>query len=506
MMTYSINTGTSTQATTYDIIGATSVDLTSVLESLKDNTNKEISPYDIRNTILTSWSSSAFKQTLASQSNIDYIGVDNGNTDYSNKDVKSKIYIGKRSYNGTYSYSSAGDIMTSDILNRAEDVFLFNTKRDTVSNNRTRISILSGTNSSLFSQSPYLQSQIVTVGTYSSLSLDIVNDTTGGGTSSVISFRSDYGTVSINDIVFPTIQDSISDASNDKVLSWSNGNMIWDVMSFSATNYIGTTASSTTIYGSPVNINGYPLEFTDSNPCTITIGDIQLGETFNSESIVDMLTRILYPYLPPSCSISIRDPYSSGYVEVGTSPIINIDYSITKRSLPTLTTVLSYMIPSSYPPITTPGQTIISGSASGVVITPVTSATTSFSVSVTDGTQSSSATASIKGIYPYFYGFSSVSTMNTAGLLPLSKLVEPLGNKSIDLVGSGNFYFIYDSDYPALSNVFDELGNTVSSSFTSSIVTLSSPTGLWASKQFRVYQWNGVSQIGPPSVNYQFKY
>lgn len=505
-MTYSINTGTSTQATTYDIIGATSVDLTSVLEALHDNTNKEISPSVIRNSILTAWSSSAFKQTLASQSNIDYIGIDNGDTDYTNKDVKSKIYIGKRSYNGTYSYSASGDIMTSDILNRTEDVFLFNTKKDTVSNNRTRISILSGTKSSLFTQSPYIQSQIITVGTNSTLSLDIVNDTTSGGTASVISFRSDTGTVSINDIVFPTIQDSISNASDDKVLSWNNGNMIWDVMSFSAVNYIGVTGGTTNIFGSPININGYPLEFTDSNPCPISIGDIQYGETFNSESIIDMLTRIIYPYLPPSCSISIRPPYSSGYVEVGTSPIVGIDYSITKRSLPTLTTVLSYMIPSAYPPITTPGQVTINGSASGVVITPVTSATTSFSITVSDGTQSASASTNIKGIYPYFYGFSSISTMNTAGLLPLTKVVEPLGDKSVDIVGSGNFYFMYDSNYPVLSNIFDELGNTVSSSFTSSIVTLSSPTGLWASKQFRVYQWNGVSQIGPPSVNYQFKY
>ena len=113
-------------------------------------------------------------------------------------------------------------------------------------------------------------------------------------------------------------------------------------MSFSATNYIGVTGGSTNIFGSPINVNGYPLEFTDSRPCPISIGDIQIGETFNSESIVDMLRRIIYPYLAPSCSLSIREPYSSGYVEVGTSPLVSLDYSITKRTLPTLTTILSY--------------------------------------------------------------------------------------------------------------------------------------------------------------------
>jgi hypothetical protein len=96
--------------------------------------------------------------------------------------------------------------------------------------------------------------------------------------------------------------------------------------------------------------------------------------------------------------------------------------------------------------------------------------------------------------------------MTTAGLASLNKVVESKSNKNIDVIGSGNLYFIYDADYPVLSGIINEFGNTISSSFSSSVLTLSSPTGLWASKQFRVYQYNGVSQIGPPSVNYQFKY
>ena len=112
------------------------------------------------------------------------------------------------------------------------------------------------------------------------------------------------------------------------------------------------------------------------------------------------------------------------------------------------------------------------------------------------------------GIYPYFYRFSSLTTMTTAGLSSLTKLVEPKGTKNVDVIGNGNFYFIYDSDYPALSVIYNEFGNTISSASFSSptIMTLSSPTGLWASKQFRVYKYSGVPQIGPPSVNYQFKY
>lgn len=522
MATYSINIGTSIETMTYNILGATAVDLSPVLNVLKDNNNKEINSKDIRDAILTSFSSSAFKQTLASESTISYIGVDNVNPDYLSKDVKKKVLFGKRSFTVTGSYPSdsglryysyTNDIMTSSLLNSDIDIFLYNTKKDTVSNNRTKISILSGTNSSLYRNSPYLQSQVVTVGTYSSLSLDIVNPTLTGATYTVINFNSNYGTVSFNNIAFPSPQSSyglvsgLTAAGNDRVLKLNDGILSWDDISLPDTSYIGVTGSPIDIYGSPVNVNGYPLEFTDSRQCTVNIGDIQLGETFNSVSIVEMLRRMVYDYLPPTCSLSVLPPYSSGYVEVGSNPLIKLGYTINKRSLPTQASVFSYMIPSSYAPIINDGQVSVSGTVSGVIITPIISATTSFTLTVNDGTQSNSASATVTGIYPYFYGFSSLTTMTTAGLVSLTKLVEPKSNKNVDIVGNGNFYFIYDSNYPALSDIYNEFGDTISASFSSpTILTLSSPTGLWASKQFRVYQYNGVPQIGPPSVNYQFEY
>ena len=67
-----------------------------VLDILKDNSNKEINPKDIRDAVLTSFSNSAFKQTLASQSTISYIGVDTVNPNYLNKDVKKKVEEAKK--------------------------------------------------------------------------------------------------------------------------------------------------------------------------------------------------------------------------------------------------------------------------------------------------------------------------------------------------------------------------------------------------------------------------
>lgn len=496
-MTYSINIGTNIQSTTYNIMGATSIDLSDVLLPLHDNTNKEISPEDIRNSILTSWSNTSFKETIGSAL-ISYIGIDSGNP--IDRDIKDKIFLGKRSYSGTYSYLLSDDIMNSDILNRSEDIFLFNTKKDTVSNSKTRISILSGTNSNLYLNAPYIQSQVINNGTNDTNSLDIVNEIGD------INIKSVYGTTSINTIEFPKIEDSVLYDLNDKVLIMKDDVMIWNSLSFSSIEYIGTTGSKLDINGETVNVNGYSIEFTDDRPCPFEIGDIKFGDKFDSVSISDMLRRMIYDYSPPECEISLRYPYTSGYVEVGTSPIIKLDYKIYKRTLPTETTILHNMIPSIYQPITNSNEIIISGSATGVVITPITPSTTLFSINVSDGTQSSLATSSITGLYPYFYGFNSFDIISTSGLLSLNKLIEPVGNKSIDIYGTGNLYFIYDSNYPVLSNIYDETGSTVSNNFTYSLVTLSSPTGLWASKQFRVYQWNNHTISGPPSVIYDFKY
>lgn len=511
MMTFSINLGGVTEADSFDVIGATAVNLSDVLYTLKDNENKEITPKDIRSVVLTSQSSSAFKQTIGSSSTTSYVGFDTLNP--LDRDVKgTKVYFGKRNYSGTYSYNPSGDIMSNTLLNGDPDFYFFNAKRDTELNFRTRISILTGTSSTLYQNSSYLQSEVVTGFTSSSLSLDLVNPNLNFTTQSSINFTSDYATVSMNNIVYPRKQQSLgldvglTAAGDGRVLKWDNGKLIWSDFAYQDTGVIGATGTPLDIYGSTIYVNDEPFEFTDTRPATISFGDISIGESFNKVSISDMLRRILYGYHPPLCGLQILPPYSSGYVEVGTSPVVKLQFTIDKKTNPTTQASLYNMIPGNYPPVTTNYYSTIVGSASGVVITPILPMSTTFSMSVGDGSSTISATTSITGIYPYFYGFSVLSTMTTAGLSDLTKKVEPLEDKTFDITGNGNFYFIYDSTYPNLSGVYDETNTNIIASFSSSLLTLSSPTGLWASKQFKVYQWNNVTQIGPPSENYEFKY
>jgi hypothetical protein len=522
MGTFSLNIGTSIESTNYPLHASFSF----LLNELLDNESKLISPHVLRDVTLSLLSSVAFKETVPFGSTMSYIGIDtlagadNTINDFVDNgyveeyittatnidaDVKLPIVLGKRSYSGTYSYNSSHDLMTSDILTSDVDIFLYNTRIDTVSNTSTKVMILSGTNIGNFDSSPYIQSEVVSgvyLGVTNSLSLDFINPYTNGD----VNVGSSFSTISLNTITFPGVTESYASASNNKTLMYEDGKLAWSDIVFPPVSYIGATGTITNIYGSPVNINGYPIELTDSRKVPITFGDVVSGSTFNIDATSDIIRRMLYPYLPPLCSISILSPYSSGYVEVGTYPTPTIQYTITKRSLPTLVTSLTNMIPGVYPAITTLGQTTVTSTSLGVVISPITATATNFKITVGDGTQGNSASVSLTGIYPYFYGFSPLSAMTSIGLASLSKLVEYKGDKIVDITGTNSFYFVYDYDYGTLSNIYDSYGNTVSGSFSYTSGYFSSPTGLWASKQFYVYKSDTLGVVGPPSENFQFVY
>lgn len=523
MATYSKYTGLSWQADSSELIigtaNSTTFQFTNnvVLENLKDNEEYYLIPKYLRDMFISVWDSTVFKPTFASGSNIEYIGIDSGLADdlsqKPNRDLEiNAMLIGKRSYSGTQSYTASHDIMSTNLINSDIDLFFYNTRADIEYQKSTRVVFLAGTNTNLYSSAPYLQTQVVSLfGSSQSLSLDIVNNSLNGKISflsqGVDSFGNDVnlgGTVSINNIIFPTVATSSAVSPNGKALVYRDGELEWETIKFPTVDYIGITGSQLNISGTPVNLNGHSLEFTDGRPIPITIGDMTLGTRFNKMSIADVLRKIVYPYLGPACTLSLNN--STGYVEVGTYPDIKLDYSITKRTNSTLPTKFTNMIPGTYPPITTSGQTTITGVTRGVVISPITATTSTFTIKVNDGTSNSSTSTSVTGIYPYFYGFTSSNTLTVAALESMTKVVEPKGDKTFDLIGSGNFFFAYDADYGPLTSIFDNDGINIFATFSTTTKILSSPTGLWTSKEYLVYKWSNVAQIGPPSENFDFKY
>ena len=137
MAIYDKFTGLPWQSTSSDlIIGTTNstFEFTNniVLENLKDNEEYYLIPKYMRDMVISLWDSTVFKPTTASGSSIEYIGIDSGLADVLNKNPNryleiNKILIGKRSYSGTYSYSTTHDIMSDKLISSDIDLFFHNT-------------------------------------------------------------------------------------------------------------------------------------------------------------------------------------------------------------------------------------------------------------------------------------------------------------------------------------------------------------------------------------------
>jgi hypothetical protein len=477
-MTFSISLP-NINSTSYQLTGdvGTQSNFNILLNRLFDNQEYQINPPDIRDSILSIWSSAIFKPTIANGTNIPYIGIDTINPN--NRDIKDrKILIGKKEYQGI-------DTINNDILNSDLDILLFNTKNDSIEQNKTKIGLLSGINNN-FLNVPFIESEYLN----ENFKLSFINNSNINILSS---------NIRINNFKLP----QSSSASNNKTIFWNNNeqSMIFDNVIATFSSIIGTSSQPLDIYGDPVNINGFDLNFTDSRRSPIQIGDIEYGNNFNNISIFDMLNRIIYKYLPPITSIRILSPYQSGYTEFGLIPNIILEFSIFKRTLNTNTASLSNMIPGTYPAIVDNEYSFITSTASGFISSTLNTSGVTFSITVSDGNQVSSSSTNIRGIYPYFYGFLN-SDLNNSNLSSLFKLVESKSDKTIPIQsGSGFFYFIYDSLYGELSQILDDDDNVLP--FEQSLVNLSSPDGLWSSKQFLVYKLDISVEL---NTFYKYKY
>lgn len=456
--TFSINSGQLTESTRKP-------NIFSVLNDIQDNTQKLISPRDVRDAFLSTWSNSPFKITTPnSLANYEYIGLDSSNP--GNRDIKQKILLGKRSYGNL-------DVMDQSLLSSDTDIFLFNTKPDTTTQSSTKISILSGTNSGLYQYAPYIESY--TDINESKTDLNVINPSINGG----INLFSQTGRVAINDIVFPTVAETFGSASDGKILryrgSYPSGYLKWEEPTITL-NVIGTPGYATNIYGSTVSLNGYSLEFIDDDEVPVTIGGIEMGASFSSSSfyngsgyqnwpLTEVLKDLLYPYTQPVLELSIvNNATGTVYAEIGKTASAVLTYKVTTYQRNTSEKIFNYQV--------VPGTSYVGLSLSGV---PGTFATGTISVatysaggpagsfikdwilSVSDSsliTFSYSATASLEFVYPIWYGFTSSLITNTTtfgNITPyLSKLIAPYPGASnshiLPFNGEGYLYFIHHYD------------------------------------------------------------
>ena len=445
-----------------------------VIQNLPDNTSKLISPRNVRDAFLTVWASSPIKQTTNS-SGTEYIGIDSGNP--ADRDIKQKIFLGKRSF-------GSQEILTNDLLSKSDnvDIFIYNTKPDSASQSITRMAFLAGTESSLYTNAPYIGSEYNSV----SNSLDFVvrNPQLSGG----INLFSDTGYVSINGIKFPKVSEN-SAATNDKILryvgNYPNGYLKWDSSNV-AISQLGDPLKTTNIYGGTVSLNGYELEFVNPDMTSTAVGGVPSGFSFSATSfngkkwpLSEVIRKILYPKVGPSITVSVYSSTGLPYVELASTASISMNYRLTiyprneKEYISDY--VISTQVGSSTPVKSSnygmsfsgvPG-TSFNGSVSNLLAASYSSPTYSnyvFSAadiwSPNQITHTSwplffsySATASIQHVYPVYYGFTSSNIINSTtfdnAVKSLNKYVGPYpgasASLSIEYVGSGYFYFIHQS-------------------------------------------------------------
>lgn len=501
--TYSEGTGV-IQAQSY-------TDIIQVLQLLPDNTQKQIGPRDVRDAILSAWENPPFRWTKSN--NVDYIGLDRS-------DIKGvKLFFGKKELSNT-------PVLSSTLLSSNVDVFFYNTKPDSDPNQNLKISFLAGDLnqfSNNVDNAPSL-SVVKISGTQSSLDLNLSHNQSFGGNFNFIAGQ--FGRISLNSLVFPSSNEILSmvgtptqAGTNDLFLVRNGSGIIEFKTPASVTSTIGDSNTTLNLFGSNVFVNGFDLEFTDLTPTPLDFGGIPAGSTFSGVALSEMIRRMLYPYLPPLVILSL--PQTIFEADHDNSIIdkfsIDLSYIITQRTLPVISTELNVEGVTWNDTISGLGTAPGNYNLTYVELlkidiqsnSPVASYT--FSVTLSDGTQSSVASEVVKFVFPYFYGFSDLEADNSnittiAG--SITKKVDVKSDQSVFVNGDNEYlYFMYPSGYGLLDEIEDTPLLTYDlSSFTYSVLIVNSPEGKWNSVNYLVYRTINKVTIPLPSKNLIFKY
>ncbi len=475
MSTYSINNGQITESLNLD-------NLQDVLIGLPDNTSKLIAPVDVRNAVFTTWESILLKSTIVGSSSVVYTGYDLDS-------LRQKLFFGKKTNLGM-------DIMSNSLLIPAfdVDVFFYNNKLDTDPNQNTKVAFLAGTTSFNFVNAPYIEARQITFPP----SIDLYINNTGyigfGGTAGKIDI--DAALVSIKGVRYPIAPTS----SNLFLTTDIAGNGSWASPTITNINNPGATVS---IVGSPVLVNGFPLEYTNSFPSQVTVGGVTAGTTFSNVSVSEMFDMIFYPYLTPIVTMNV----ASLVYEYGSSFTPQLYWTLQARTEPILSATLSGAVSPILPGVS--ASTILNGTSSSLSIT-TTNPTASWSLSAYDGTSSVTTTIIASRIFPFFYGMTAAATMSGVTLYTnLTKDVDGEGDKSYTYAGINQYmYFAYPISYGTVSEIYDQnlyqvYNDLGGGSFTYSISTVAS-TGLGSNWSTSYYVYK--TSLSTSNYGYQFQF
>lgn len=532
MATYSANTPPPFQADKLE-------DLNSVLQALPDNTSKLISPKDVRDATFTLWENTIYK--ITNSGGTEYIGIDQ---DFINK----KVYFGKKKVAGAF-------VMNNSLLATDTDYFFYNTKPATSTNYDLKIGFLAGTGSNIVSgnlSAPYIYTRVTA---NKDLDFEIVNPsyyvsgTSNQGGNIVI--ESQNGHVILNGVRWPTSASNNS-SQVDYVLKykWISG-VPYAVWEEAATSSITSLISSgpVQISGNPVLINNYPITFTDLEPTPVDFGGIPAGSTFSNEALVEMIRRMLYPYIKPRLTTSLNN-YLIEFNDNANITTQDMNWELIKNSTYSVSTSTNppYGTPTTLPSVPSNLNGLSTGSIRLQINTGALSAfyfagstvswlQDTFTLSVVD-TYPNYATSSntVQYVIPWFYGTSTIAatqngigntinsilstystTTSLLGALSPNKLNALLRSPATASTASNNqrvrlstqnltnnqgyIYFGYPSSFPDLVDIVDQGSFSVIGSFNKFTVSnVNSPhtsPQRWGGKEYKFYIYVGPTSSTP---------
>ncbi len=269
----------------------------------------------------------------------------------------------------------------------------------------------------------------------------------------------------------------------------------------SSEEYVTTEQLNTTVEQINNKITESDIFVTDMTVIN-GIGGIESGSDLNGMTTLEILNKLIFPYVAPSITIS-GTPNGGLYEKGNTQTITNVRVSVTKKSERIIKieifdggTSLGIL----------EGVDIENGGTFNFEVNvSVNSINKQLSAVVTDNSNKSysSKTNSFNFVYPYYVGVCDVNSEITESLIKgLTKKIETKGSKTITYTTDNQrMIFAYPTSYGLISKILDANSFDVTNTFLHSTLNI---IGLDNTSQSYYVYINGASTVS--NFNMKFNY
>ena len=266
-------------------------------------------------------------------------------------------------------------------------------------------------------------------------------------------------------------------------------------------NYVTTEQFNTTVEQINNKISESDILVTDMTVVN-GIGGIESGSDLNGMTTLEILNKLIFPYVAPSVAVS-GTPNGGLYEKGNTQTISNVRVSVTKKS----ERIIKIEIFDGETSLGILEGTDIEngGTFNFEVNVSVNSINKQLSAVVTDNSNKSysSKTNSFNFVYPYYVGVCDVNSEITESLIKgLTKRIETKGSKIITYTTDNqHMIFAYPTSYGLISKILDANSFDVTNTFSHSTLNI---IGLDNTSQSYYVYINGASTVS--NFNMKFNY